>query len=103
MSSTLGNRLKIKRSETVSKKTFSSVSGQLTPFGILKKPNKPDKPKAPPPPPPPPPSPKDEGKLSEDEILRREKERKGRKATILTSARGDTSKAPTQRKTLLGQ
>lgn len=80
-----------------------AVSWVAAPFGILKKPNKPDKPKPPPPPPPPPKDKEAEGKLSEEEVARREKEKKGRRATILTSARGDTSTAPTKRKTLLGQ
>jgi hypothetical protein len=68
---------------------------------IFDVPNKPDKPKPPPPPPPPPPD--KEGELSEEDVLRREKERKGRKATVLTGSRGVEGGAPTKKKTLLGQ
>lgn len=60
-------------------------------------------PKKPPPPPPPPPPPKEEARLSEKEILMREKQRKGRKSTILTSTRGVEGTAPGRKKTLLGQ
>lgn len=72
-------------------------------FGLVESPNKPDKPKPPPPPPPPPPAPKDEGELSEIEVARRERQRKGRKSTILTGSRGVEGQAPTKKKTLLGQ
>lgn len=73
------------------------------PLGITDQPNPPDKPKPPPPPPPPPEVPKDEAKLSEEELAKREQQRKGRISTVLTSSRGDVSTAPTRRKTLLGQ
>jgi hypothetical protein len=57
-----------------------------------------------PPPPPPPPDPFDAAVRSArqaqtDQSLRA----KGRRRTLLTSARGDTSELPTAGKTLLGQ
>jgi hypothetical protein len=61
------------------------------------------KPKKPPPPPPPPPPPEGEEVLNEEAVLQRERERKGRMSTILTSAKGLRERAPTRKKTLLGQ
>ncbi len=65
-------------------------------------------PKAPTPPPPPPPPPAaptvDEVQVTEarDRERRRIRSAEGQKSTMLTSALGDTSQAPTVQKVLLG-
>lgn len=78
-----------------------AVQKLVDPFHVwTDQPNKPEKPK---PPPPPPEVPEKEAKLSEEELAKREQQRKGRISTVLTTSRGDVSTAPTRRKTLLGQ
>lgn len=68
-----------------------------------------DRPQIKPPPPPPPVTPppvkdvKDNKKKVETNYKKIDKEKKGRRATILTSGEGDTSTPNIHRKTLLGQ